>query len=261
MRMLAERGWFLVSLALGRLLRSARYSSVRIVRQGGERQVRKRRSFYAPLLIRLGDPVVTLLETGVRVLPGREWEERERRLYLSLYGTSVRRDDDGTLVLPYLEGETLAAVLEKPEADESPRRTAIQLAVASLAEMHRLGFTHGDAMAENVLVDLEAGVAQWFDFETLHDSSRPVAWSRADDVRALLASCLLRTPPDQRAGTLELIVETYGDQEVTRLLVTSFSVLQRSLAFHLGQAGLSFRDFTEIARLLSERSSESGASR
>jgi hypothetical protein len=26
-------------------------------------------------------------------------------------------------------------------------------------------------MAENVTVDLEAGVARWFDFETIHESS------------------------------------------------------------------------------------------
>ena len=57
------------------------------------------------------------------------------------------------------------------------------------------GFTHGDAMAENVMVDLEAGVAHWFDFETIHDSRRPMAWRRADDVRALLVTCLVRTVP------------------------------------------------------------------
>jgi hypothetical protein len=31
-------------------------------------------------------------------------------------------------------------------------------------------------MAENVLVDLEAGVAHRFDFETIHASRRLIAW-------------------------------------------------------------------------------------
>ena len=63
-------------------------------------------------------------------------------------------------------GETLATLLEDPELEESVRKRAIELAVVALAEFHHLGFTHGDAMAENVMVDLEAGVAHWFDFET-----------------------------------------------------------------------------------------------
>ncbi len=202
MRELAERAYFLLCLALGRLLRSGRYSKARIVDQDGERQVRKHRLFYAPLLVWMGGPLVRILDTGVRVLPQRDWEERERRIYRSLRGTSIRIDADGTLVLPCLAGETLATLLEDPELEESVRKRAIERAVVALAEFHHLGFTHGDAMAENVLVDLEAGVAHWFDFETIHDSSRPMAWRRADDVRALLVTCLVRTVPEKRAETL-----------------------------------------------------------
>ena len=45
-------------------------------------------------------------------------------------------------------------MLEDPALEESVRKTAIERAVIALAEFHRLGFTHGDAMAENVLIDL-----------------------------------------------------------------------------------------------------------
>ena len=207
---------FVLCLALGRLLRSGRYSKARIVYQDGERQVRKHRFFYAPLLVWMGGPLVRILDTGVRVLPQRDWEERERRIYRSLRGTSIRIDADGMLVLPCLAGETLATLLEDPELEESVRKRAIERAVVALAEFHRLGFTHGDAMAENVLVDLEAGVAHWFDFETIHDSSRPMAWRRADDVRALLVTCLVRTVPEKLAETLQLILDVYADEGVTR---------------------------------------------
>ena len=102
-------------------------------------------------------------------------------------------------------------------------KEGIERAVVALAEFHRLGFTHGDAMAENVLVDLEAGVAHWFDFETIHDSSRPIAWRRADDVRALLVTCLVRTAPERLAETLHFILDVYADEGVTRLLAASFA--------------------------------------
>jgi tRNA A-37 threonylcarbamoyl transferase component Bud32 len=170
---------------------------------------------------------------------------------------SIRIDADGTLVLPRLAGQTLAALLDDPELEESVQKRAIECAVVALAEFHLLGFTHGDAMAENVIVDLAAGVAHWFDFETVHDSSRPIAWRRADDVRALLATCLVRTAPEKRAETIRLILDVYADQEVTRHLATTFtSVLRRPLPFHLGQAGLSFEAYRDIARLLSEHLGE-----
>jgi serine/threonine protein kinase len=200
-------------------------------------------------------PIVRLLNTGVWVLPQREWEERERRVYQSLRRASIQ-DDGGTLVLPHLAGTTLATLLEDPAVDQSRRKKAIERTVVALAELHHLGFTHADAMAENVLVDLEAGVAHWIDFETIHDSSRPVGWREADDVRALLATCLLRTDTRKLAETLTLILDVYPDQTVARVLSTSFvSVFRRSLAFHLAQAGLSFERYQEIARLLEERAS------
>lgn len=250
-RELAERAYFVLCLALGRLLRSGRYSKAWIVSH--ECQVRKQRLFYAPLLVWLGGPLLRLLDTGVRVLPQRDWEERERQVYQSLYGSSIRIED-GMLILPCLAGETLATLLEDPKLDESGRKSAIEHAVVALAEFHRLGFTHGDAMAENVLVDVKSGSARWFDFETAHDPRRPLTWRRADDVRALLATCLVRTLPRERAETVQMILDIYADDEVSRVLGTSFtSVLRRPLTFHLAQAAISFQCFREMGGLFRER--------
>jgi serine/threonine protein kinase len=257
---LAERTYFRFSLSLGRLLRAGTYSKTRITRENGELQVRKRRLRHAPLLIWMGGGLLRMLDTGVRVLSQRDWEAREDRLYRSLYGASVPVQADRTLCLPPLAGATLASLLESRTIDEPVRREAIRLAVVALADVHRRGFTHGDAMAENVMIDLDAGVARWFDFETMHDPDRPIAWGRADDMRALLATSLLRTPPDRLAETLDLIVAHYADDDVIRLVAARFtSVLQRPLALHLGQAPLALSSFTEIARLLSERSVPGGS--
>lgn len=255
----AERVYFALCRALGRMLRSARYSTVRIVHCDGQRLVRKHRRFYAPFLIWMSGLLVRVLDTGVRVLPQREWQQRERRIYRSLYETSIGVDAGGVLVLPYLAGQTLATLLEDPELREAKRKRAMELAAVGLAEFHRQGFTHADAMAENVLVDLEAGTACWFDFETIHEASRPLAWRRADDVRALLVTCLLRTVPEKRVETLAFVLDVYADPEVTRVLVTTFtSVWRRSLTFHLLQARLPFQAFCEIRRFLREGSPDAG---
>lgn len=249
-----DRAWFLACLYLGRLLRSTRYARTTTVCEDGALRIRKQRLFYAPFLISMGGPLFRILDTGVQVLPRRDWEERERQLYLSLYGTAVRIDGDGMLVLPCLDGATLASLLEDPELEASARTRAVALAAAALGAFHQQGLTHADAMAENVMIDLEGGVARWFDFETIHESNRPVAWRRADDVRALLGTCLARTAPEKLAETLQLILDVYADEGVTRHLATSFaSALQRPLTFHLSQAGLSLQYFREIARLLRDR--------
>lgn len=268
----AERIYFSACLALGKLLRSARYSKTRIVCEDGERLVRKYRAFHAPLLIWMGGGLMKLLDTGVRVLPRREWEERERRVWrlCGLSADAIRSDDDGTLVMPWLAGETLAGLLEDPRIKEPARQRMIERAVVALTEFHRLGLTHGDAMADNVMIDVDAGVARWFDFETIHESSGPrsmsisVSWQRADDVRALLATCLVRTAPAMRAETLRLVLDAYAADddaddahEVTSLLIESFgAVFQRPLMFHLAQAPLSMQSYREIARLLSARLGE-----
>jgi hypothetical protein len=254
-RQLAERVWFALARVIGRLLRASRYAEVRIVAADATCEVRKRRRFYAPALIRMGDVLVGILNTGVRVLAQREWEARERLLYRSLGREPVRAQGDGTLVLPCLRGRTLASVLDERELEPGVRANAVEAAVDALRRLHRLGYTHGDAMAENVLVELDAGVAHWFDFETLHEPHRPLAWRRADDVRALLATTLLRTGRGELAGTLERILDRYADPAVDGLVAASFTpVLRRPLPFHLGQAGLSFRTFRDIGRLLEARS-------
>ena len=254
MTRLPARAYFMVCLALGWLLRTARYSTARVVDDGNRRHVEKHRRFYAPVLIRMGVPLARSLATGVRVLPQHEWEQRERHIYDTLYGESIRVRTDGLMVLPCLPGRTLASLLDDRGVSESLRSRAIEMAVAALADLHRLGFTHGDAMAENVLVDLEGNAARWFDFETLHEPGRPLVWRRADDVRALLMTITVRTPAAKVAGTVQLIVDAYGDDDVARNLARTFvSVFRRPLAFHLAQASLSFERFREIAQLLDPR--------
>jgi hypothetical protein len=255
MRDATTRACFAMCRTLGRLIRGARYSNVRFVSKDGEPRIRKCRAPYAPVLIWLADPLMRVLNTGVRVLRQSDWEARERRVYAILYGGPVAAAGDGVLLLPVLPGKTLAALLRDPQTGEPERKKAILCAVAALVELHRLGLTHGDAMADNVLVDLEAGVARWFDFETVHDSRRSIPWRRADDVRALLTTCIVRTLPAKRAEVLDLILDRYADEEISRLVASNFvSVWRRPLPFHLGQASLSLECFRTIDGCFRDRS-------
>ena len=254
MRRLAERAYFVCCQGVAWLLRSARYLKVRPEDRAGEPMIRKDRLFYAPLLVWLSGPVVGLLGGGVRVLPQRDWLERERSIYRALDRRSIRLDEGGTLLLPRLQGETLAALLDKPGLVESDRASAIRLAALALARLHHLGFTHADAMAENVMIDLETGSASWFDFETVHDPTRSLTWQHADDVRALVSSCVARTDDATCAVTVHLILDAYGDADVERVLAASFtSAFRRALAFHLSQAELSFAADRQIAQILDQR--------
>ena len=253
MRGPGARGYFALCRVLGRLLRAGRYSTVRVIGQGADLRVMKRRLLHAPLLVRAGNLLLGILDTGVRVLPQHHWEQRERMLYRELYGASILAGPHGTLVLPCLPGATLSSLLDNTDPEDPARRRAIELAAAALAAFHRAGFTHGDAMAENVLVDLDAGAAHWFDFETIHAPNAPAS-GRADDVRALLATSLVRAPPGRFADTLHLVLDAYADDRVVRSMAACFgSVFRRPLTFHLAQAPLSFRQFREIGRLLAGR--------
>lgn len=251
---LLERTYFVACRAAGGLLRAARYSKTRFIPQDAGSAVLKSRRAHAPLLVRMSGPLFALLDTGVRVLAQRDWAERERLIYRTIHGVSVTEDARGVLTLPQLRGVTLASLLEDPLLDEPARRHAIELAVIALAKFHRAGFTHGDAMAENVMIDLDAGVARWFDFENIHDERRIMAWRRADDLRALLTTTALRTATDALAEAVDVVLDAYADEGVTRQLASDFApVLRRSLTFHLGQAALASSTHRAIARLLRER--------
>ena len=254
MQQLVERTWFLSCQILGRVFRGSHYSRVEVVERDTVWAVRKRRVKLAPLLVWVAGGLYRMLSTGVRVLPQRAWEARERELYAALYQSEVVVEDDGTLVLPSLRGRILAQLLADPRVNGATRLRAVELAVLALAELHARGFTHADAMAENVMIDLDAQVASWFDFENAHDPSRTPNWRRADDLRTLLSSCLLHAPERERTGLFRLILQCYPNIDVTRLLPNALKSHARALPLHLGQAPLSYNGFNELMKLLNPQS-------
>jgi hypothetical protein len=185
-------------------------------------------------LVWLGGPLV---DPGYRRAgPSRqEWEERERRVYWSLRGASIRIERTGhwsclsspvrrwrPLEDPELEGRSDEAIDRRSPRSPRPSR----------------GTDHGDAMART-LIDLAAGVARGL-------TSRPAItrgalWrGNADDVRPCSSRAAIERSP-RSSPRHYIILDVYSDEDVTCVLASTFATsAAASATFHLAQAGLSF---------------------
>ena len=119
MRELAERAYFLLCLALGRLLRSGRYrrlgSSTRTASVRCESAACSTRPFWSGWVVRWSGSWILAAGPSPAGLGGTGAPDLR-----SLYDASIRIDADGTLVLPWLAGETLATLLEDPKLEVGP---------------------------------------------------------------------------------------------------------------------------------------------
>ena len=250
--------YYHVAMAIGAAMRNAKYSIVSVEDDGATIKVRKVRAWYAPALIAAHATLMKVLNAGVRVLPNRRWAAHEQYMFARLYNMQVRTGAAGVLVVPRIEGRTLSSLLADEEVADDNRMRALALAVASLAYLHQRGFTHGDAMADNVMVSLAAGIARWFDFENMHDSKRSKTWRQADDLRALVDTVMVRCPVHLRGNALQVIIYGYPDVQVMRQMRSvNRSIWQRALPVHLGQAPLAFVDWHEVATMIEVIAGES----
>jgi hypothetical protein len=176
--------------------------------------IAKRRRWFGPLLIGPGNLYLRLLQSRVRILPGAEWQSRERALHRVLHGIELETGPRGWLILPRWPGMVLADYAQS-RIDPAPARLrGLGAASRALRDLHRVELaradgvcerlSHGDATLRNVLFDPETGEARWFDFDTAHDPGLAPAWRHGDDLRALMYSS----------------VESFADVPVTMLLRT-----------------------------------------
>lgn len=196
---------YLLARLIGQLVVALPLNRVARVERDGRAFYRKRRRWYAPLLIAAS--ACGTSPPRFMVLRADEWRAQEAALHRLLYGALVRFCPTGELELPACPGVTLAALLASARHTRGERRRALAAAIAALHSLHRLHvggrpFSHGDATVENVTYDPATGRAHWFDFETAHDPRRPHAWRCADDLRALLFSAAAHLDATTLAETL-----------------------------------------------------------
>lgn len=183
--------------------------------------IAKRRRWFSPLLIGLGNLSLRLLGSGVRVLPGAEWRARERAIHRAHYGIELEIGPRGWLILPRWPGVVVADHARR-RLDPAPARLrGLAAASRALRDLHRVELpradgvverlSHGDATLRNVLFDPGMGEARWFDFDTAHDPGLAPAWRHGDDLRALVYSAVESFADVPVALLLRTVQAAYAD--------------------------------------------------
>jgi hypothetical protein len=244
---------------LGHALSGLVLNDVRLIERAGRARARKRRRWYAPLLILGGRLYVRLARAHVYALSERPWQAREIQLYRALYGETVFVDDERWLDVPR-RGEALSLYLQRPDVSSTAARRAIVSATAELFRLHAVvvrdgsearPFSHGDAGAGNVAYDAARGCSTWFDFEMVHPPGLPRVWRQADDLRALLFSALARVSVPERAETAAALVAAYPDMDVLAALQTRLAGEALDFdTYHLAQVRLGADEHQALRLLL-----------
>ena len=213
---------FLILIVFARLFSPVAWciSKVRINRTAlveieGEQFVLKKRSFVSPVLIAIGNRVLSLRRVPVEVLHYKEWLQWERQIQAASASAGSKESSEG-LLMHKLPGRALPELIGSETMNDDRAIEMLSLALNALYQMHQLSleagigvnarscfFSHGDASISNVLFDVKSNQACWFDFDLRHNLRQPAQLRHADDLRAFLytaTQCL-----KSRGGSAELI--------------------------------------------------------
>ncbi|HEY0073373.1 MAG TPA: hypothetical protein VGB77_04665 [Abditibacteriaceae bacterium] len=240
---------------LGRAMYLMKLGRVRRMRWRGQIVWRKRRHFYAPLIVRVGNALSRWLNCGVYGLSQEEWLVWEMTL-APLCGDGQTRRCGRHLLSRPMPGASLRELLPQKKIDE-----ALRAALIELQRLHKMQVTfpcgtfalwsHGDAHAGNVFYDDGSKRAQWFDFESVHDLRRPSAQRHADDLQTLLFSAAVYLPERNWAQMIGLAREVYVDSEVWREMDNNLRCLEKFPDIvHLGHVHLDREAHAKFLTLL-----------
>lgn len=221
--------------------------------------ITKRRLRRSASLLWLSEQIPAL-SPHVRGLKLQEWIAWEQQLWREAYGCDITILEDGVM-LPALAGVPLGVWLEKRGTTDSVKIKAIAAAFTALRNLHRLSvrwpdgtshsFSHSDAHVANVMYDVGANEARWFDFETIHDAQAGSAWRHADDLRALLYSSA-RWLTEQAWETLAATVGKNTPEGEIREALRSQAIQMRSAPhlLHLSQAPMPLEHHCRFSDIL-----------
>jgi hypothetical protein len=239
-----------VTLWWGRGLDHVRLNRIRTVDVDGVAYVAKRRRWYAPLLIAVGNAYLRQIGAKTRILTNHTWHIWETEIYrLQEKGTCPPAN--GWLLIP-LRGDTvLRDYLASHEKSTLDKLQAIRLASQSLARLHQLRlrwpdgrerlFSHGDATVRNVVLSEPPLTANWIDFDMGHQAALPDEWRHADDLRALLFSAASWFPRDRYQHLSEHGLTGYGIPSVIdKLAEIVMASGKHPSSFQLAQSGLNY---------------------
>ena len=213
----------------------------------GRSLVRKRRSWFAWLLIFPGNVVFWFRRVPLRVLYTGQWLRWERRLKLALRNESIPVCAE--LLCETIPGQPLSQCLCDRQVESGDRLTRLKIATRALKDLHKetislpgferpIVLSHGDATVANVLYCDPTEQAEWFDFDLRHNLGVDTDQRHADDLRSLIFSAGVFCPAGELESIVSMVKHEYSCDRV-------WAALQSQLVsrwfwfdlFHLSQTG------------------------
>lgn len=261
---LAARTIFKLTALYGRGLYLLKLGRVRRVQGAGGPIYIKARHRRSALLVGAGNACLKLWRGELLGLPERDWLAWEQQVGALAWPQDVSsrvRVEGRSLLCPALPGEPLGVILRSNRSLQS-RLRAVEIASLELQRLQRFelrfpdggwrSWSHGDAHAGNVVVDVEHHAA-WFDFETVHAAWCPRLWRQADDLRALAYSCAAACRASEYEALARIVARSIGGPCLRQELLRQSGQLQRrARAFHLAQAPLGWAEHQEFGHALQE---------
>ena len=215
---------------LGMLLSKLRLHRVAFAANDGIDVVHKRRKVWATWVISPGNLFLKLTGSSIVVLPSSRWiawelavdAARQRNLVSTAGGNAIG------LSCRRIPGQSLAQILAHHHVGHEQKSAALRWSLLALNELHRhvadwgdgivQSISHGDATANNVIVNLDNGTACWIDFDTRHHPSLTEADRRTDDLRALIYSAAVHWPATRYLDLAEILIESQPECSTLRHL-------------------------------------------
>ena len=214
--------------------------------------IRKRRSRLSRFLVPPGNLYLRLMGADSFVLTEAAWHCWEALVS----GAQVEERD---VVIPRVRGEVLSSLLQSRMRSLADKRDAIRLAIQALRDLHSRQInlngnpwrlSHGDATADNVRVDFEAGTAGWFDFDMRHRTRLSEQYRHADDLRAFAFSCAASQSEPVAEYVAEMLESHCNGETQCEFVNRLQSDWQRPTCFHLAQAPLSCERYHDFRKTL-----------
>jgi hypothetical protein len=228
--------------------------------------VRKRRRCFTYLIIPPGNLFLKIARSPTVVLPSARWLEWERAIETSTQRNLVATDPiaKGTcLWCRRVPGISLRQLLADRDYSPEEKSDAIRWSLAALRLLHqsvvdwghgvRQSISHGDATANNVIVDVDNRAACWIDFDMRHQPNVSEADCRTDDLRSLIYSSAVRLPASYFPALADILVAAnFDDAIIQRFRLRLTDEWSHLTAAQLAQAPLQWSAATALRAALLE---------
>lgn len=198
--------------------------TLRQVEIDGQWWVEKRRRPLTMPLLPAWNMWLTVLGEPVRVESGQPWRDRERAIHRVMHHDDIFEGRRRALLIPLRPGTRADELLCGAEDHE----LTLTAAVEALQALHESGFTHGDAVLRNVVVDPTTGTGYWIDYETSHADGVRTPRRRADDLWTFARSAAHSLGPRYAEQIADTVVTACLDEATREALKAEISDPTRS---------------------------------